>query len=120
MKPIRIQRKRIKGWIKPIGAVNCTRPGKYGNPFAVEKYGRQAAVDLYRCLLTKCVSIYDMPFIAQEDAFNSEIIKAYDNSTAESLEDMIKQELGGKDLMCWCALDQPCHADVLLSICNSE
>lgn len=27
--------------------------------------------------------------------------------------------LRGKDLACWCPLDQPCHADVLLRIANS-
>jgi len=27
-------------------------------------------------------------------------------------------ELRGKDLACWCPLDQPCHADVLLDIAN--
>lgn len=27
-------------------------------------------------------------------------------------------ELRGKDLACWCPLDQPCHADVLLEIAN--
>jgi hypothetical protein len=26
--------------------------------------------------------------------------------------------LRGMDLMCWCPLDQPCHADVLLEIAN--
>lgn len=26
--------------------------------------------------------------------------------------------LGGRDLACWCHLDQPCHADVLLVIAN--
>jgi hypothetical protein len=29
-------------------------------------------------------------------------------------------ELRGKDLMCWCPLDQPCHADVLLEIANEQ
>ncbi len=29
-------------------------------------------------------------------------------------------ELRGKDLVCWCPLDQPCHADVLLEIANRE
>lgn len=29
------------------------------------------------------------------------------------------QQLRGKDLACWCPLDQPCHADVLLEIANS-
>ncbi|MGV6803246.1 MAG: DUF4326 domain-containing protein [Ruegeria sp.] len=25
---------------------------------------------------------------------------------------------GGKDLACWCPLDGPCHADVLLDLAN--
>jgi hypothetical protein len=29
-------------------------------------------------------------------------------------------ELRGKDLACWCPLDEPCHADVLLEIANLE
>lgn len=32
---------------------------------------------------------------------------------------VIKNDLGGHDLCCWCGLDQPCHADVLLEIANS-
>jgi hypothetical protein len=28
--------------------------------------------------------------------------------------------LRGKDLMCWCALDKPCHADILLALANTE
>jgi hypothetical protein len=27
-------------------------------------------------------------------------------------------ELRGPDLACWCALDQPCHADILLELAN--
>ena len=30
----------------------------------------------------------------------------------------IQRELRGKNLCCWCKLDQPCHADVLLEIAN--
>jgi len=30
----------------------------------------------------------------------------------------IQDSLGGKNLACWCRLDQPCHADVLLEIAN--
>lgn len=29
------------------------------------------------------------------------------------------QELRGLNLACWCALDQPCHADVLLELANA-
>lgn len=28
-------------------------------------------------------------------------------------------ELRGKDLFCWCPLDQPCHANVLLELANA-
>lgn len=28
--------------------------------------------------------------------------------------------LKGKDLACWCPLDHPCHADVLLELANKE
>lgn len=31
----------------------------------------------------------------------------------------IKRKLKGKNLACWCPLDQPCHADVLLEIANT-
>lgn len=30
----------------------------------------------------------------------------------------LKAQLGGKNLACWCPLDQPCHADVLLELAN--
>jgi hypothetical protein len=37
-------------------------------------------------------------------------------------EDIIPYEffepLRGRDLACWCPLDQPCHADVLLELAN--
>lgn len=31
----------------------------------------------------------------------------------------LREALRGKDLVCWCPLDLPCHADVLLRIANS-
>ena len=33
--------------------------------------------------------------------------------------DEIRAELAGRDLACWCPLDQPCHADVLLELANA-
>jgi Domain of unknown function (DUF4326) len=29
-----------------------------------------------------------------------------------------RHELAGRDLACWCPLDLPCHADVLLDVAN--
>jgi hypothetical protein len=34
--------------------------------------------------------------------------------------DEAKTELRGKNLACWCRLDEPCHADVLLEMANAE
>jgi len=32
----------------------------------------------------------------------------------------VRRDLAGRDLACWCPDGQPCHADVLLGIANSE
>jgi hypothetical protein len=32
--------------------------------------------------------------------------------------DEIRAALAGKNLACWCPLDKPCHADVLLELAN--
>lgn len=33
--------------------------------------------------------------------------------------DDVRRHLAGRDLACWCPLDRPCHADVLLDIANN-
>ena len=32
----------------------------------------------------------------------------------------LRNALGGRNLACWCPLDQPCHADVLLELANDQ
>lgn len=39
-------------------------------------------------------------------------------STINEYDHLIKKELKGKDLVCWCA-PLPCHADVLLELANA-
>lgn len=72
----------------PPNTVKVSRPGKWGNPFKVGKDGTA----------NECVSKY--------------------KSNIRLLTNAIVQELRGKNLACWCRLDQPCHADVLLEIAN--
>jgi hypothetical protein len=94
--PKRIQRKRTKGWRKPEGAVDCTRPGRWGNPFTVKEYGRDLAIFNYRQRMRNLKLVNPSAF----------------------------DELIGKDLMCFCPLYDNtgrrilCHADILLSIAN--
>ena len=95
--PIRIQRKRTKGWRMPLGAVYVGRPTKWGNSCVVNQ----------RCPACHVV-ITDA-----EDA-----VVGYRAHLPINLRQHIKDELRGKDLACWCPLDQPCHADVLLEMAH--
>ena len=93
-KPTRIQLRRTKGWRKPENTVVVARPGKWGNPYAGDSNSvdRARVVALFRDLMKRPES--------------AEYVAA------------VKAELRGKNLACWCPLDQPCHADVLLEIAN--
>ena len=92
--PRRVKRERTKGWKMPENTVNVTRPGKWGNPFRV---GRDGTAE-------ECVAKY------RGIVFN--------NLWTFPTKDDCKTFLRGKNLMCFCALDQPCHADVLLELAN--
>lgn len=91
--PKRIQRKRSKGWQMPEGAVYVGRPSRWGNPYKAKECanGATGAVQCFRVL-----------------------VESEEETVAE-----IRRELRGKDLACWCPLNKPCHADVLLEVANS-
>lgn len=93
--PKRIQLSRKKGWRMPENTVSVARPHMYGNPFKIGDFGipdAEAAVRVFRqWMKDRMVVGPDIPD---------------------------PTELRGKNLACWCALDQPCHADVLLELAN--
>ena len=109
MIPKRIQCRREKGWRKPEGAVDVGRPGKWGNPFSAMDAGRR-----YPSLTSKQVAALIVNQFRTDRSQHPEY-----PSDAE-----VRAELAGKDLMCWCPLEDadgnrvPCHADVLLEIAN--
>jgi hypothetical protein len=81
----------------PEGAVYVGRPTMWGNPFAVVPDRRTAEEAVHQF----AVHIAEMPDLER------------------GRYTMLAQiELGGKDLACWCPLDAPCHADVLLEVAN--
>lgn len=100
-KPIRIQRKRTKGWKMPENTVYVGRPTMWGNPFVVGGNSRNSfapvpanaamAVSWFRADLAK-------------------LLKKYPHALST---------LRGKNLACWCPLGSPCHADVLLELANA-
>ena len=129
MKPKRIQRKRTKGWRMPEGAKYCGRPTIFGNPFAI---GLPDPVTGEPMTPTACVAWYRRGLEGAAKAwtgevgsiFRPEMNVVYDawESRAPHLRyaeiDLRLEELRGRDLACFCRLDQPCHVDVLLEFAN--
>ena len=104
--PKRIQRKRAKGWRMPENAIYVGRPTRYGNPFIVGRDGTRAeCLELYFALGSGYL-------VLTSKATMKEQKRAY-----RAMRDAQKY-LRGKDLACWCPLNKPCHADVLLKLAN--
>lgn len=101
--PLRIQRKRTKGWRMPEGAIYCGLPGPWGNPFATAEKFR----DLLEAILG----------ISGRSEFHECDLKSF--ATVNAMAPNITK-LRGKQLACWCPLDRPCHVDVLAEIANAE
>jgi hypothetical protein len=107
--PKRIQLSRKRGWRMPENAVKVDRSTKWGNPFVIGEDGTQAkCVSLFHELLTNGGLPPSRSF--------AWTLRASD-TRARILEQL--DQLRGKNLACWCPLDQPCHADVLLQLANA-
>ena len=89
-KPKRIQRKRTKGWRMPKGAIYVGRPTDFGNPHSLIGSTPEIATKLF------------------EEHLLSE----------PGLSELAIKKLRGKDLACFCPLNQACHADILLRYVN--
>ncbi|WP_288797810.1 DUF4326 domain-containing protein [uncultured Arsenicicoccus sp.] len=106
--PRRIQRKRAKGWRMPDGAVYVGRGTKWGNPWRV---GGQVTVE------TPAGRTLDL-ILHRELKIAPDLAVALYRAAFTPDQDAIIAELAGRDLACWCPLDQACHADVLLELAN--
>lgn len=137
-RPTRIQRQRTPGWKTPPNTVYVGRPTKWGNPFdfrraeycwaalslgcRADRADRQeAAVRAYRHWIIappgkRTKSMWRQPKLVGA-AGELKLGPRVAAGLAPSLVD-IRAELGGRHLMCWCRLADPCHADILLEIAN--
>lgn len=125
--PERIQLSRRKGWRKPENTVVVSRPSKWGNPFPadVEPFTRADAVRMYRELVVDRVAWLVTDAGTRWEHRNRFTPERLEATTRGGLRTRrvptaadVRAELAGKNLACWCPLDQPCHADVLLEIAN--
>lgn len=91
----RVQRQRTKGWRMPPNTVYVGRPSKWGNPWKVGMWNGAAYIDREASLFQ------------------------YRHWATGLMDRTLLEPLRGKDLACWCPLDQPCHADVLLELASA-
>ncbi len=111
----RIQLSRAKGFKLPFRAVKVDRSTRWGNPYVIGE-----PVDM------KQVKRWGWEFSPEgrrlvcKDA--AEAVERFRHCLFwdSAIHDFVRNELGGRDLACWCAPDESCHADVLLEIANSD
>jgi putative transposase len=97
----RIQRKRTKGWRMPKNTIYVGRPSKWGNPYTIENVPQ----------IGEAPKIFSVMY-AYRQYLQNRIVT--DHQFFEEL-----KQLKGKNLACWCKLNEPCHADILLEVLNS-
>ena len=115
LRPIRIQRRRVKGWQAPAGVVYVGRGSVWGNPFRVGAWYR---------LVESAAGLKVEVSKKQTEATFAQVTNAaigcqlYRHWLTPGAIERARRELRGRDLMCWCGLDEPCHADILLEVAN--
>ena len=97
--PHRVRLARRKGWTMPAQTVKVDRTTRWGNPFTPQECGSIEAA------------------VARHAVWMRGEAAAPDGRTPPG-EAEIRAALRGRNLACWCALDRPCHADLLLTIAN--
>lgn len=134
MNPQRIQLRRVKGWRKPEDAIVVSRPSVYGNPFVVEKDGgltnpwvvfwsdagpvhsyhptRQAA----RAMAVECFTDWATQDTLDPRLWSNLLIVKHVALRAA----LLRGDLVGKGVACWCPLDEACHGDTLLRLSIAE
>jgi hypothetical protein len=121
MMPKRIQRRRTKGWRKPEGVVNVTRPGKWGNPFKIGGWYRMGTGG--DGMMFTHVLVVNEQYCAGHTLIKDAQMAVDWFRRYRELYPFKESELNtlrGKDLMCYCGPEAPCHADVLLELANPE
>jgi hypothetical protein len=127
--PQRIQFLRFNGYPLPPNAKLVTRPGRWGNRFAIRKAATGWQVVDTKDLLP---ALREQPLIeSSKFAASKTAVRLFEfygrigvhRYTADDLADM-RATLGGRDLACACPLTDglgnawPCHGDVLLAWSN--
>jgi Domain of unknown function (DUF4326) len=117
VKPQRMQLSRRAGFslqaaskaLNGLPAKRITRPGLWGNPFTIEETAAKYGLDA-DAAQAKAVAL-------SGDWLRGNLDPKLSPGDPPSLR-LIRSELHGHNLACWCRPGTPCHADVLIEIAN--
>src|SRR5687767_6545562 len=105
----RIQLSRRKGWRMPPNTVKVDRTTKWGNPCIVGQHGtREECVRWFELALGGYIVLGHKK---DADGWLADKLMAYRKMASRN-----QRFLRAKNLACWCPLDAPCHADILLKL----
>lgn len=123
-KPVRIQRKRAKGYdmhaasraANGLDCVSVTRPGRWGNPFDIRVFGRNLSLKVFRNSL---YGIWDPTLMKGSSDELCDIAYAahcafMKRFPGEHPLEAARSHLLGRNLACYCELQDACHADIYL------
>lgn len=114
-KPVRIQRSRKEKQVSPNGLpiIYVGRPTKWGNPFKIW----QEVGDMLSLLDSGDFLFYGE---GRQVCSHFEAVYLFEKyALTNEFKELVKAELKGKNLSCWCRVTDICHASILLKIANS-
>lgn len=121
--PRRIQRSRAKGWRMPPNTVYVGRGSQWGNPWTWRRISSGGPWEVFNLSRDRRECLKRSQDAAREQcvAYFRGAVTPPHRAPSGSLDfdPRYIARLRGKTLACWCRLDQPCHADVLLELANA-
>lgn len=110
--PERIQLKRTKGWRMPAGVVHVARPSRWGNPWAI----RQNSSGVWYCDGPGISTHPAAGMCGNEEGARLMAVRLHRDKCERGEYDL--EQLRGKNVACFCSLDQACHGDNYLDFAN--
>jgi len=121
--PIRIQRKRTKGYKQPPDTIYVGRPTKWGNPIMLDGDWIFIDASYRRKILSPWVfytvgDIDDVIYLFEKLLDGTQFMNKDLQYWSDHFKKLDVKELKGANLSCWCKLTDKCHADILLKLAN--
>lgn len=93
----------------PPNTVKVDRTTRWGNPFTVGAHGTR--IDVVKYFALGICGLDVLGYKTGDGRWTIDVMREYRGMAKRD-----RRFLHGKNLACWCPLDKPCHADILLHV----